>query len=247
MENRIAILSDIHGNYWALNAVIRDIELRGVENIFDLGDSLYGPLDPKNTYKLIKKKKIKSILGNQDRLIIENWKKQKLPPTLAYVKSQINQEVWDWLSGLPSTRSIGKKFFICHGTPYSDEDYLISKVENKNIRPRIADDLESDTLNISQRIILCGHDHLPKTISINDGKTLINPGSVGLQAYTDKHPKKHSIQTCNPFAKYCIIEYDEYSVVIEQLSVHYDWEEAARCAEKNQRPDWARWLRTGMV
>ena len=59
MENRIAILSDIHGNYWALDAVIKDIELRGVLSIFDLGDSLYGPLEPKKTYDLIIQKKIK--------------------------------------------------------------------------------------------------------------------------------------------------------------------------------------------
>ncbi|MBN1182458.1 MAG: metallophosphoesterase family protein [Bacteroidales bacterium] len=247
MEKAIAILSDIHGNSWALQAVINDIEKRGIKKIIDLGDSIYGPLDPVGTYQLLIKQNIKSILGNQDRLIIENWDKPKTNATLAYVISQINEEIKEWLSGMPSTRSVGQKFFACHGTPYNDEEYLLTKVDNKGIKTRHGHDIHSDTLSISQNIILCGHDHTPKTISIKEGKIIVNPGSVGLQAYDEDLPAKHSIQTFNPFAKYCIIEYDDKSSIIEHISVAYDFELAAQKAEKNGRHDWAKWIRTGMV
>ena len=50
---KIAFLSDIHGNSWALKAVLNDIKQRGITEIYDLGDSLYGPLDPKGTFHLL--------------------------------------------------------------------------------------------------------------------------------------------------------------------------------------------------
>lgn len=53
---KIAVISDIHGNKWALKEVINDIKERNIDTIFNLGDSLYGPLDPVSTYDILKKK-----------------------------------------------------------------------------------------------------------------------------------------------------------------------------------------------
>jgi hypothetical protein len=44
--NRLAVLSDIHGNRWALEAVLDVIDKGGVTSALNLGDALYGPLDP---------------------------------------------------------------------------------------------------------------------------------------------------------------------------------------------------------
>jgi len=60
---RIAILADIHGNSWALSKVLEDIEKKKPDLIVNLGDSLYGPLNPKETFDLIKSRKIISISG----------------------------------------------------------------------------------------------------------------------------------------------------------------------------------------
>jgi predicted phosphodiesterase len=68
---RTAIVSDIHSNVFALEAVIQDTGRRGVERIFDLGDSLYGPIAPRETYQLMQAEAVTTIRGNQDRLICE--------------------------------------------------------------------------------------------------------------------------------------------------------------------------------
>jgi len=47
--NQSAILSDIHANIWALEAVLDDISRRGPAQLINLGDSLYGPLEPQAT------------------------------------------------------------------------------------------------------------------------------------------------------------------------------------------------------
>ena len=47
---RYAVISDIHANVWALEAVLNDIERHSVDAILQLGDVLYGPLAPQATY-----------------------------------------------------------------------------------------------------------------------------------------------------------------------------------------------------
>jgi predicted phosphodiesterase len=49
----VAVLSDIHGNRWALEAVLDDISRRGIRDMVNLGDSLYGPLDPGGTAQIV--------------------------------------------------------------------------------------------------------------------------------------------------------------------------------------------------
>jgi predicted phosphodiesterase len=50
---KFAIISDIHSNAYALQAVLDDISTRGANHIVNLGDTLYGPLAPRATYNLL--------------------------------------------------------------------------------------------------------------------------------------------------------------------------------------------------
>ncbi len=70
MPNRIAVISDIHGNVWALDAVLEDISERNVGCIVNLGDSVYGPLMPTETAEMVLSRGITSVRGNEDRLIV---------------------------------------------------------------------------------------------------------------------------------------------------------------------------------
>ena len=71
MQNAsIAVLSDIHGNRWALEAVLADIQHRGVDELMNIGDSLYGPLDPAGTAEILLPLNIPTVRGNEDRIIL---------------------------------------------------------------------------------------------------------------------------------------------------------------------------------
>ena len=50
---KMAVIADVHGNRWALEAVLEDIEKRAIADVFDLGDCLYGPLDPAGTAEIL--------------------------------------------------------------------------------------------------------------------------------------------------------------------------------------------------
>jgi predicted phosphodiesterase len=92
-------------------------------------------------------------------------------------------------------------------------------------------------------MILCGHTHLPRVVSLADGRIAANPGSVGLQAYDDDHPEPYRVENGDPLARYAIVDGQEVTL----RAIAYDHEIAARRADANGRPDWAIALRTGRM
>ena len=240
---KLAFIADIHGNSWALESVLEDIKKREVSEIYDLGDSLYGPLDPAGTFKLLELNRIKSINGNGDRFILENNTSNQ---THDYVIAEIKStNALDWLQKLPKTRVI-ENMLLCHGTPFNDSEYLVEDIEPGYVAIKSPDLLENQLAGIAEPIVFCGHSHRPNLVRTNS-KIIINPGSVGLPAYDDDAPVYHKMETYSPLARYCIVNQKNGEFVIEYIAISYDFESAATKAEQNNRNDWAGWLRTGFA
>jgi hypothetical protein len=94
-------------------------------------------------------------------------------------------------------------------------------------------------------VFLCGHDHVPCSVYLPETRLIVNPGSVGLPAYTDDLPYFHAMETGTPHARYSIISSSRDKWRVEDVSIPYQWELAAKMAMQNDRPDWAKWLKTG--
>ena len=238
----LAVLSDIHGNIWALEAVLDHIDERGVKTIINLGDSLYGPLDPMKTAQLLMEREIVSITGNEDRLILET--EDNPNPTLESVRNAIDDDVLSWLVAQPRILRMGD-FVMFHGTPESDSEYLLEEVKDDGVTARSQDELSSILDSLDCRYILCGHSHIPRVILLPDERVIVNPGSVGLQAYTDDSPYPHVMETLSPHARYSIISAKNDIAYIEEILIPYDWSSVAEVAVRNGRPDWANWLTIG--
>ena len=82
---------------------------------------------------------------------------------------------------------------------------------------------------------------------LNDGRLIVNPGSVGLQAYEGDRPFPHRVEVGSPHARYAVIENLHGGWGADLIAVRYDWETAAQCSEARGRMDWARAPRTGRV
>lgn len=106
--------------------------------------------------------------------------------------------------------------------------------------------IEEQLKGVKQKMILCGHSHLPK-ITQTSSRIIINPGSVGCLAFDDDSPIYHKVETLSNYARYCIVEIFDGEVLIDQISIPYDYKKAVDSAMKNNRPDWAKWLHTGRV
>jgi predicted phosphodiesterase len=243
MPERIALISDVHGNRWALEAVLDDIDRAGIEHVINLGDTLYGPLDPVGTADILIDRNHPTICGNEDRIIIEDC--DVVPETLRSVREQLRPDHSEWLRGLQPTLVIDSAF-LCHGSPGSDTTYLLWDVGPAGARRRRPADVARDLEPVASHLglVFCGHDHVPCTMMADD-LLVVNPGSVGLPAYSDDHPHPHVMETGTPHARYAVITQTEQGWAVADHAVVYDWQAAARVARANGRPDWARWLQTG--
>ncbi len=240
---RIAIISDIHGNSWALREVLQDIKTKNVDKTLNLGDSLYGPLDPKGTYNLLVENNIESISGNQDRIIIENIQLNSSSPTLEFVKKSINNDVINWLKSLPFDL-IYKDIYCCHGTPTCDSTALLEKINIDYVDIQTNEEITRTLSKIKESIVVCGHSHLPRMVQTKN-KIIINPGSIGLPAYKDELPVPHKMESLSTHAKYALIDISNNKINTKLISIEYDFEKAASVAEINNRNDWAKWIRNG--
>lgn len=240
---KIAIIADIHGNKDALQAVLTDISNRGIQSIYNLGDSLYGPLFPLETFDLLMNQNIQSIKGNCDRILLEHNTSNL---TVQFVQDLLKDEHRTWISNLPNYLETDD-FFFCHGTPTSDEIYLLEEMSSNGPVLKETEDIMSLVGGIKQKLIFCAHTHIPRVVYLPNDKIIINPGSIGLPAYEEELPTYHKMESGSPFANYTIVTKQGDNWIVEQLHIPYDRDEAIRKSEKNGRNDWARALKTGRI
>lgn len=238
-----AIISDIHGNSRALAAVLHDIRSRGISTIINLGDFFFGALEPEATAELLRKHPMICITGNTDIDILNNAGKDGM----ARVLSDLSEQSKQWLRSLPKTTSVGGVFFVCHGTPENDNEYLLEKVTENGVFVYNDEELVAKTANISERVILCGHSHVNRVIWLSNGKMIINPGSVGLPAYLGNGKYRFAMESMTPHAKYAIISVDGDDITVNQVNCPYDWDAASEAARKNGNENAANFLLHGRV
>ena len=258
---KIAILSDIHGNLPALQAVLAEIDALGVDSIINVGDTLGGPLESARTADLLMSRGIPMIAGNHERQLL-TLPPDKLNRSDACAASEISIVQRDWLASAPPTLWLANGVFVCHGTPHSDLHYWLETVsadfgQHNSTGVRAATQAEvlerlGTGPHTAASLIICGHTHVPRVanvVSTTGGHsiTIANPGSVDLPAYDDVHPFKHHMETGSPHARYAVAEQTAGGWQIDLRCVMYDFESMARLADLRRRPDWATALRTGRM
>lgn len=243
---RIAAISDVHGNLGALSAVLADIRRRGCDVAVNLGDILSGPLQPAETAELLMTLDLPTIRGNHERQLLT------IPPAQlgesdAYARGVLREEHLDWIGGLPANLALDGEVFLCHGTPRDDLEYFLEYSGPGGLRAATADEIAERAGSCEAAVILCGHSHVPRTARLPDRRLIVNPGSVGLQAFHMDHPYPHDVASGDPRARYAMVEKSGGTWQAQPIAVDYDHEAAAALASRRDRPDWAHALRTGRV
>lgn len=247
MHRRIAVIGDIHGNADALRAVLAEIDRRSIDAILNLGDLFSGPLDPAATADILAGRAIPTLRGNHDRVLTA------VAPALMSASDRVaydalSSDTLAWLGGLTEHLELGADIFACHGTPLSDETYWIEQVTaTGRVRLRQRVEIEALAVTLPFQVLLCGHSHLPRMLTLSSGQLLINPGSVGCPAYGDDVPVPHKIETGSAEASFAILECRGGLWSGELCKVAYDTGLMVTCARKNLREDWARAVETGRI
>ncbi len=240
---RIAVISDVHGNLPALEAVTADITRRGVDRVVNLGDHASGPLWPAETVALLIQQPWHQIAGNCDRQLVRQ------PPTEhgaseRFAFERLSDGQLQWLAALPGTLRVVDEILLFHGTPVDDEAYFLEVVEQRRVRLATPDELTQRLGGFTEPVVLCGHSHIPRVVQL--GATLIvNPGSVGLPAYDHDDPTPHVMETGAPDARYALLDQGKDGWRAQLIAVPYDHRAASKQARRNGRTDWAFSLETG--
>jgi putative phosphoesterase len=170
---RLALISDLHGNLVALDAVLADIDRRGIDRIVCLGDIVdLGP-QPLEVVHRLRARGIPCVRGNHDPLDehppaprlreIETWTAQQLPTP-----------VRTWLDDLPTSLTVdldGARVLCVHGSPRQATDQLLDDT------PRGTLDAWCDGHDFDA--LVAGHTHVQMVRRL-DHRLLVNVGSVGM-------------------------------------------------------------------
>jgi diadenosine tetraphosphatase ApaH/serine/threonine PP2A family protein phosphatase len=187
----VAVISDIHGNRHALDAVLADADDRGCDEIWCLGDVVGYGADPNGCCAAVRGFAAVCLAGNHDLVAIGALSSDSFSPdaavAAAWTRSKLAAEHRAWLSGLKPSGHV-QAFHLAHGSPLHPVwEYVLS-----------ADQAERSLDAFDEQVALIGHSHVPLSFS-RDGRApvvaerrtdgeealigarrwLLNPGSVG--------------------------------------------------------------------
>lgn len=199
MVERVAVVSDVHANPFALRAVLQDVRRAGAGVIVNLGDLVAGPWPVETVEELFAAGlPVVSVRGNGDRMVADaydqrpGWTDDVPPPARAMVTwaaSQIRQQERDLIGSAPlrtrlTVAGLGEVEFF-HATARSDEEIVLETTD---------DDVAAEALEVLTRpatsggpggvveshplLAVSGHTHLP-TERVVGGMRWVNAGSVG--------------------------------------------------------------------
>lgn len=252
---KIALVSDIHGNRWALEEVLAHAAAQRVDVVWNLGDILSGPLDAAGTADRLMAMDLLTIAGNHERQLLDcGGGGGGGLPSDEHAFRTTTAAHHAWLRGLPATARPRPDVLLCHGTPASDLAPLAETHERgRGMRMATRDECAARVAAAEPaRLIACGHTHVPRVMQVSEDVLVVNPGSVGLQGF-DYHDdgETYYLDNGTPHASYAIVEEVRAGGALRwQASLHrvpYDWAAAAALADENARPEWAHALRTGFA
>lgn len=242
---RIAVLADAHGNLLALQAVLADLCTASPDLVVNLGDLATGPFDPAGSTDAQMALGCPTVAGNHERNLLEG---DDTNSSVAFARPLLSAAHLHWIGGLPEVlRLADGDVFACHGSPAGgDLDYLLEDVSSGRAVLASEDAIRPKLHGAGPAtLVLCGHTHMPKVVQV--GRTLVvNPGSIGMPAYTDDGAVPHAIETGAPHARYAVVTHGPGGTwSVDLRAVAYDWDQAAKQAAAHGRPAVARWTATG--
>src|SRR5262249_50715358 len=147
---------------------------------------LSGPLEPAETANRLMALDLPTIRGNHERQLLD-FENAPGGATDQFAYENTTAAHRDWLRSLPASLDIDG-VLACHGTPASDVVFFLEEVDASGIHLASRADIEARAAGVARSLIVCGHSHIPRAIGISGGRLVVNPGSVGLPAYTGEHP-----------------------------------------------------------
>ncbi|MEF2278264.1 metallophosphoesterase family protein [Deinococcus sp. YIM 134068] len=219
---RVAVFGDVHGNRFALEAVVQDMERHAPDAWVNLGDQVFGGADPAGVWQLQQDLKARhevlEVRGNTDERLgqplTETTEKREM---LAWLHGVLPEGTGTYVAGLPTSVTLmSGEVLAAHGSPDSAWTYLL--LDGK---AWASDDLVQERLGDTgaARVVVVGHSHQEHLRQLGP-LTVVNVGAVSRQ------------KDGSPLARWVLLEREQGAWSVTFRRVPYDVEAAARWAEQ---------------
>ena len=236
---RVALISDIHGNLVAFDAVLEDCRAHGVDQYWLLGDyCALGPEPAAVLDRVAEVEHVRAIRGNTDRYVVTG---DGPPPTeeavrrdtsliatyagiaasFAWTRGFVTGAGWfDWLAELPlemrTTAADGTRILAVHAAPGLDDGEGVHRGRSNEEIGELVADADAD-------LVFVGHTHEPMVRRLGN-VDVVNLGSVS------------NPQTADVRASYVLLDLTDSSLTFVHRRVDYDREEFVRRVHRSRHP-----------
>jgi len=234
----LAIISNIHGNCFAFDRVLKDIRQQGIEHMVCLGDTLQGGAQPAETLARLRELHCPVVMGNADAWLMtgqhtsagEHTSEQQ-HAVRAWSLAQLSENDVAFVRQFQPTIEIpleaGKQLLCFHGSPHSFNDLIL---------PETPDDIVRQFLSgFDATLLTGGHTHTQQLRRLGNC-WYFNPGSVSLAYNWELSDLATGQMRVDPWADYAIVSSEGACLGITFRHVPFDVDELARIIRASGRP-----------
>lgn len=239
---RIAFISDIHGSFTALEAVLADIKKQGVDQIICLGDTISLGPQPLEVLNSLRELNTINIQGNHDAAILDPSKAEfyqiteYLVPDLHWCRERLTENDYDFIKSFQNTHEVqfpnGIQLLAFHGSPLSTT-HLIKATTDSSV-------LDEYLVGQTANVFIGGHSHIQMQRRYGN-RLILNSGSIG-NAFEFAY-SKGKIPSLLPWAEYAILKQIDNTFDVDLRRVYFDIPKLVKIIEASDLPGKAWWLR----
>jgi putative phosphoesterase len=198
---RLGVVSDVHGNRVALEAVLDDMP--AVDGLACAGDVVgYNPW-PADCVAAIRERGVPTVMGNHDRAVASGTAfrfNSMAKAGVEHARTELDDDSLDWLADLPDERSVADgRVRVVHGHPDDPDHYTYPEEFGPDLLAAAGE----------PAVLVMGHTHVQHHETYDDG-VVLNPGSVGQPRDGD------------PRAAYAVVDLGDDSPSVTERRVEYD-------------------------
>ncbi|HEY6542347.1 MAG TPA: metallophosphoesterase family protein [Ktedonobacteraceae bacterium] len=232
---QIAVISDIHGNCFALDKALEDIRRQGIEQIVCLGDAIQGGAQPGETVERLREIGCPVVMGNADAWLlaeVENSPQEQVTEqqlavkawSLARLSSQDRAFIQQFQPTIELALEAGQKLLCFHGSPRSFNDIIL---------PNTSDEALGQLLGgFDAAFFTGGHTHTQQLRHL-EKVSYFNPGSIGLAYIWQILGEKFEVA---PWGEYAIVTSEAENTGITFRRVPFELDELVRIIRASGRP-----------
>lgn len=237
---KIIVISDIHGNAFALATLLPALRAEAADQIVCLGDAIQGGAEPAETVTLLREIGCPVVMGNADAWMltgietdggtIPESRKLRLNDVRDWSLAQLSEADKAFIAAFKPTVEIplgdGRSLLCFHGSPTSFDDILLPSTPDEEFEGKLG--------AYQPSILTGGHTHMQQIRRVGTSESFFfNPGSVGF-AYTHYQPDGNF--RADAWAEYAVLRVDKGATGVDFRRVPYDAATIIEIYRKSGRP-----------